>query len=220
MSLIGKNRAVFSYNNKDRHESNFMYKDFEKTKSYDTSFVDAKFIGTSFRAAHMKFCDFSRCVFQGVDFVGANLRGSKFVDASFHDCIFVTTVLDRTNFKNASFKNCYFVGINTKSAKNFPEQSEGLCILSSQPEQDNVSVELKQVIENLRGNDIIRRSNTLHLKKGKINTLSLMILEKEYTEEELLHYLPMLPALVSTQFYTVSYLKNLLKKAAKASIIK
>lgn len=219
MSLIGKNRALYSYNNKDRHESNFMYKDFEKTKSYNTSFVDAKFIGTSLRAAQMKFCDFSRCEFQGVDFVGTNLRGSKFIDASFRDCIFVATVLDRTNFKNATFENCYFVGAGIKSAKNFPEESEGLCVLSSQPAQESVSMELRQTIEELRENDIVRRSNTLHLKKGRVNTLTLMILEKDYTEEELLHYLPMIPKLVSTQFYTVSYLKTLLKKAAKASII-
>lgn len=45
MSLKGKNRAIFSYNNVDRNESNFVYKDFEKTRSYHSSFVGAKFTG-------------------------------------------------------------------------------------------------------------------------------------------------------------------------------
>ena len=40
MSLEGKNRKVFSYNNEDRRGSNFMYKDFEKCNSYHTNFCD------------------------------------------------------------------------------------------------------------------------------------------------------------------------------------
>ena len=58
VSLKGKNRAIFSYNNVERNESNFVYKDFEKTRSYHSSFVGAKFTGISFRAAHMKYCNF------------------------------------------------------------------------------------------------------------------------------------------------------------------
>ena len=95
VSLKGKNRAIFSYNNVDRNESNFMYKDFEKTRSYHSSFVGAKFTGTSFRAAHMKYCNFSTYVFQDSDFVGTNLRGSVFSGAYFKDCIFVASVLDK-----------------------------------------------------------------------------------------------------------------------------
>ena len=80
-----------------------MYKDFEKTKSYHSSFVNAKFTGTSFRAAHMKYCNFTGCIFQGVDFVGTNLRGSNFKNAIFKECIFVAAVLDKVNFKDAEF---------------------------------------------------------------------------------------------------------------------
>lgn len=74
MSLKGKNRALFSYKNTARIESNFQYKDFEKTKSYNTNFSKATFKGVSFRAAHMKFCNFSSCHFYDDDFVGTNLR--------------------------------------------------------------------------------------------------------------------------------------------------
>lgn len=220
MSLVGKNRAIFSYNNKNKNDSNFMYKDFEKTKSYHSSFLNAKFIGTSLRAAHMKYCNFTGCTFHGVDFVGTNLRGSVFKDASFKDCIFVATVLDRANFKNASFENCYFLGVGVKNAKNFPVDNDGIVILGSIPAQECVMYELREVIDRLRKNDIIRRSNTLHMKKGRINTLTVMVLKKEYTEEELIRYLPILPQYVTTQFYTVSYLKMVLKKIEKSYTIK
>lgn len=84
-------------------------------------------------------------------------------------------------------------------------------ILPSLPSQDSITDELRASIEALRDNDIIRRSNTLH-EKRKINTLTIMILHKAYTDEELIRYLPMLPQYVSSQFYTVSYLKAMLKK--------
>ena len=34
MSLIGKNRSIYSYNNADRKGRKFVFKDFEKTKSF------------------------------------------------------------------------------------------------------------------------------------------------------------------------------------------
>ena len=79
MSLVGKHRALFSYKNDDRSGSTFQYKDFEKTKSYNSKFVHAKFIGTSLRAAHMKYCNFDNYLFDQVDFVGTNMRGSSFI---------------------------------------------------------------------------------------------------------------------------------------------
>ncbi len=219
MSLVGKNRAIFSYNNAERNNSNFMYKDFEKTRSYHSSFVNAAFTGTSFRAAHMKYCDFSNCVFDGADFIGTNLRGSIFNGAQFKDCVFVAAVLDKTNFRNTTFDNCYLVATGIKAAKNFPAEVDGLVVLPSQPSQDSVTDELRSTIERLRSNDLIRRSNTLHGKKGKINTLTVLILQKDYTEEELIRYLPMLPQYVASQFYTISYLKAMLKKIEKSCII-
>jgi len=98
--------------------------------------------------------------------------------------------------------------------------NDGIVILESMPAQEYIMYELREVIERLRGNDIVRRSNILHLKKGRINTLTVMVLKKEYTEEELIRYLPILPQYVTTQFYTVSYLKMILKKIEKSYIMK
>ena len=50
MSLQGKNRAVYSYNNLDRSGSNFMYKNFDKANCYHTNFRQTVFDGASLRA--------------------------------------------------------------------------------------------------------------------------------------------------------------------------
>ena len=154
-----------------------------------------------------------------IDFVGTNLRGSNFKNAIFKECIFVAAVLDKVNFKDALFENCYFVGSGVKTAKHFPAKNKGIIILNSMPAQECVSDDLRRVIERLRENDVIRHSNTLHGKGGKINTLTVMILEKEYTEEELIRYLPLLPKYITSQFYTISYLKVMLKKIKKSFTI-
>ena len=219
MSLEGKNRAIFSYNNSDKQNSNIMYKDFEKTKSYHTRFINAQFTGTSLRAAQMKYCDFTGCVFSGSEFIGTNLRGSKFINAKFANCIFSGLVLDKANFRGAIFSNCYMVGVSGKSAYNFPEDLSGNVVLPAMPPQDSISRELSVVIESLRENDYIRRSHTLHLKNGKINTLTIMILNELYSNDQLIQLLPLLPKVVSTQFYTVSHLKAYLKKAEKVDIL-
>lgn len=214
MSLEGKNRKIFSYNNEDRCNRNFMYKDFEKTNSYNSSFRQANFNFSSLRGAKMKFCDFSGASFVGSEFVGTNFRGSNFSGAYFKESIFCCTVLDKAIFENAKFENCYFVGTGISKTRKFPLDCAGITFLHSLPSADTFSDELLQVVEELRSNDIIRRSHTLHLKKGKVNTLSLHILSQSYSEDDLIALLPQIPQHLTTQFYTLSYLKNLLKKMA------
>lgn len=214
MSLEGKNRKIFSYNNEDRCNGNFMYKDFEKTNSYNSSFRQANFSFASLRGAKMKFCDFSGASFVGSEFVGTNFRGSNFSDAYFKESIFCCTVLDKAIFENAKFENCYFVNTGISKTRKFPLDCTGITFFHTPPAADTFSDELLQVVEELRSNDIIRRSHTLHLKKGKVNTLSLHILLQSYSEDDLIALLPQVPRYLATQFYTLSYLKNLLKKIA------
>lgn len=85
MSLKGKNRAIFSYSNIARNGSNFMYKDFEKTKSYRSNFKNAIFDYASLRAAHLKFCNFDEASFVETEFIGTNLRdfGGRFLENGF-----------------------------------------------------------------------------------------------------------------------------------------
>ena len=210
MSLEGKNRAVYSYNNKDKGGSNFMYKDFEKSNSYHTDFSKTNFSCASLRAAKMKFCNFNGAVFKGTEFVGTNLRGSTFINTLFEQAIFSATVLDETNFRNATFHDCFFVGTGIVKARHL--NPKGITFLDKMPDSTEFSEELLSAAKGLRENDIIRRSHTLHLKKGHINTLSLKILVSEFGEDQLIQLLPHLPENITTQFYTVSYLKMALKK--------
>lgn len=219
MSLVGKNRKIFSYSNDDRTDRNFMYKDFEKTKSYNTDFSRTKFSGVSFRAAHMKYCKFDKAVFSGVDFIGTNLRGSTFIGADFKECIFSSANFDKTNFTNAVFQDCYVIGSGISSAKGITLDTPGVIFLCSSPSQNSISSELRGAVEQLRSNDVIRKSHTLHCKKGTINTVTMKVLEEIYSEKQLIILLPQLPKLVTAQFYTVSYLKALLKKAEQLANI-
>ena len=135
MSLVGKNRKLFSYKNEDRKQRHYMYKDFEKTKSYKTDFSYSSFTGVSLRAAQMKYCNFNHVCFSGVDFIGTNLCGSTFKGASFSDCIFSSTKLKHTSFTDSVFQNCYFIGIGIASAKGLYRDTEGITFLDRMPSQ-------------------------------------------------------------------------------------
>lgn len=219
MSLAGKNRKLFSYNNESRRESSFLYKDFEKTKSYHTDFGKAIFNYASLRAASMKFCNFNGAIFNGTEFVGTNLRGSSFKGASFKDAIFISTTLDKTDFTGAIFDNCIFCGTKIDGVKGLDSTAVGINIITEKPSVNEFSAELIDVIQKLRSNDTIRKSHTLHTKKNGINTIYLSELLKEYTEEELIKMLPQVERFISTQFYTLSYLKVLLNKVSMDVII-
>ena len=207
MPLTGKNRAIFSYKKRDRSESKFVNKDFEKTKSFMSDFTDADFSGTSLRAAHMKFCNFDGASFVGTEFIGTNLRGSTFRHANFIDAIFISTILDSTDFSGATFSGCYSVATNFGHARRAPSETDGITFLMSMPSNADFSDDLISAVEALRGNDIIRRSHTLHLKSGRTNTLSLKILRIDHTEADLIALFSTVSQAVSTQFYTLSYLR-------------
>lgn len=218
MPLTGKNRAIFSYSKKDRSGSKFVNKDFEKTKSYMSRFINADFSGTSLRAAHMKFCNFDGASFVGTEFVGTNLRGSTFRNARFIDAIFISTTLDSTDFSGATFTKCCSIATNFSCARKPPSQMDGITILLAMPPSIDFSDELISAVEALRSNDIIRRSHTLHLKNGKPNTLSLKLLKIDHTESDLITLFSIVSKAVTTQFYTLSYLRSLLKKLSMRDI--
>lgn len=189
-----------------------MYKDFEKSNSYKSNFQGANFNYASLRAAKMKFCNFTDASFIGTEFIGTNLHGSTFRGAYFKEAIFWSTILKQVDFSGATFEDCYFVNTGTVNLKYPLSNLDGIVIMNVLPPSGNFSGELLQVVEDLRSNDIIRRSHTLHLKKGEINTLSLYILLQEFSEKELITALPRVAEKVSSPFFTLSYLKNLLKR--------
>ena len=219
MSLVGKNRKIYSYNNIDKNGSNFAYKDFEKSCSYRSNFSGCNFTGASLRAAKFKFCSFFNACFDQTEFIGTNLRGCNFSKAVFIDAIFNSAVLDHTNFSGSTFQNTIFLNTSLSTAQNFPEDKSGIIFLAGMPAYSDFSSDLLEVTEQLRNNDIVRRSNVLHLKRGKINTLSLYILCQTFSEDELIKAFSVLPEHITTQFHTVSYLKKLLTKMCNADIV-
>ena len=210
MSLIGKNRHIFSYKNKNETGKKYINKDFEKTSSYRTNFSMAVFENTSFRASKFKYCSFYGARFKSSEFIGTNLKGCKFKNATFENCVITSANIKKATFKDASFHHCFIIGINKDYFKSAIFRN---CkFYDNYPTLSNISPSLLKIIEALRSNDIVRRSHTLHLKKGKINTLTVMILSELYDETELTRLLPLVPNYLTTQFYTTSYLTHLLKK--------
>lgn len=206
---------LFSYSNKQIEGKKFQYKDFEKTKSYNSTFKDTAFIGTSFRAAQFKYCTFINCDFVESDFVGTNFRGTKFINCSFDKCLFQSTNCEGTGFKNCKYNCCYLNGNSVDCFKCL----SGITVINLKKTQLNVLPELVKEIENLRTNDFVRRSNTLHLKQSKINMVTLFVLLQDYSQEDLINLIPRIPAYIDRDFYTISYLKRLLKKAMKGDTI-
>ena len=151
-------------------------------------------------------------MFQGTEFVGTNVKGSNFKKACFKNAIFNSVVLDKADFDDALFEDTIFLSTGMKNVKHLPENTKGIIILDKMPHENGFSNNLLMEVEQLRFNDIIRRSSVLHLKNKRINTLSLFLLLKQFSEEELFKALPLLPENLTTQFYTVSYLQKLLIK--------
>lgn len=217
MSLIGKNKDFYSYRNECRIGANFQYKDFEKTKSYNTNFSKSNFNYASLRAAQMKYCNFNEASFVETEFIGTNIKGSCFKGAIFKNAIFKSVVMDKTDFTGAELVNCIFCNTRFTNVKGLNISNSR--IIDKCPELREYSQELLNTIQDLRANDIIRRSNTLHLKNNKINTLYLQELLGDFSQYELVVLLKLLPRYLTTQFYTLSYLKKLLTKIKKETTI-
>lgn len=217
MSLIDKNKALYSYRKECRIGANFQYKDFEKTKSYSTNFSKSNFNYASLRAAQMKYCNFNEASFVETEFIGTNIKGSCFKGAIFKNAIFNSVVMDKTDFTGAELANCIFYNTRFTNVKGLNISNSR--IIDKCPELRDYSQELLNTIQALRANDIIRRSKTLHLKNNKINTLYLQELLGDFSQYELVVLLKRLPCYVTTQFYTLSYLKKLLTKIKKETII-
>lgn len=212
MSVVGKNRKLFSYNNKDKSNLHFDKKDFDKTNSYNSSFNRCSFNGTSLRGAKLKFCSFKHAIFEKTEFVGTNLRGSNFEGATFNRAIFNGVNLENANFMNATFKDVIFINTNIRKAKNFPIDKNNIIVYNSMPPNDNYSEKLINIVDKLRENEFINKSHTLHLKGNKLNTIYIDLLVNEFSEEKLIQYLPQLSHLIIKPFFTLSYIENILTK--------
>lgn len=149
--------------------------------------------------------------FEGTEFIGTNLKNSKFKNAKFKNAIFEGANLDGTDFKDAKFENTIFLGCKLEKTKNFSAELEGVRIFEGMPEI-NISSGLEEALNNLMENKYVKASRIFDTKEGNINTLTLMILKENFTEEELIKGFNEIKSQIDRDFYTISYIIRLINK--------
>jgi hypothetical protein len=200
----------FYYDNAEKTNKNFIYKNLNRSKCYNCNFSNSNFDYASLRGAHFKKCNFFRCSFKGSEFIGSNLKGCKFKEAKFEDTIFEGANLDSVDFIDAKFKNTIFVGCDVTKAKNIKQNDKGIRIFETMPEFE-ISNKLEKVVLNAMENEFIKKSRVFDTKDGNINTLTLLILSEKFSEETLLEGLHYVRYEVDREFHTLSYIIRIIQ---------
>ena len=201
----------FHYNNIEKKDKNFMYKNFKRSNCYNCNFSHSNFNFATFRGAHFKTCSFMNGTFEGTEFIGTNLKNSKFKNAKFKNAIFEGANLDGTDFKDAKFENTIFLACKLEKTKNFSREIQGIRIFEGMPEI-NISSELEEALNSLMENKYVKASRIFDTKEGNINTLTLMILKENFNEEELIKGFKEIKSQIDRDFYTISYIIRLINK--------
>lgn len=210
---MAKNQSVvgnFNYNNIEKKNKNFMYKNLQRSNCYNSDFSNSNFNYVSFRGAHFKTCNFSECTFRWAEFIGANLKQSNFENAIFENTIFDSVNLDGVNFKDAEFNNTIFLSTNTDNAKYLNLKNPNIKVFDEMPQLE-ISEELKIAVENLMKNDYVKKSRIFDTKDGNLNLLNLMILLDNFDEATLIKGLTMIEVEFDRPFHTLSYIIKLIK---------
>jgi hypothetical protein len=200
----------FYYDNAEKTNKNFIYKNLKRSKCYNCNFSNSNFDYASLRGAHFKKCNFFRCSFIGSEFIGSNLKGCKFKEAKFENTIFEGANLDSVDFKDATFKNTFFVNCDLTKAKNINSASNEIRVFEEMP-QIHISEELEQLVLGLMDNEFIKKSRIFDTKDGKINALTLMILCEKFDEKTLIEGLHYIKYEISRDFHTLSYIIRLIQ---------
>lgn len=210
---MARNQSVngnFNYNNIEKKNKNFMYKNLQRSNCYNSDFSNSNFDYVSFRGSHFKSCTFWGCTFRWAEFIGTNLKGSIFKNAKFENTIFDSVNLDGVNFKDAEFKNTIFLSTNTENAKNLNLKDSNIKIFHEMPQLE-ISGELEMAVKNIMKNDYVKKARVFDTKDGKLNVLNLMILLDNFDESTLIKGLNIIEVQLDRAFYTLSYVIKLLK---------
>lgn len=205
---MAKNQSVkgnFTYNNIEKKDKNFMYKNLRRSNCYNCNFSNSNFNFASFRGAHFKSCDFSKCTFTWAELIGANLKGSNFKNVKFENTVFDGVNLDGADFKDATFKNTIFLLTDTEKAKNLNMNDPEIKVFNEMPQID-ISEELRNALVNSMNNEYVKESRVLDTKDGSLNLLNLMILLENFNEETLIKGLNIIENELDKDFCTLSYI--------------
>lgn len=205
---MAKNQSVkgnFNYNNIEKKDKNFMYKNLERSNCYNCNFSGSNFDYVNFRGAHFKSSSFFKCSFKWSEFIGTNFKKSKFKNAIFENTIFDSVKLEDVDFKDAKFINTIFVSSDISKAKNLDTKNPEIRIFDEMP-QVEISEELKNAAFNTFNNKYIKASRVLDTKDGGLNYLNIMILLENFDEDTLINGLNFIASELDRDFYTLSYI--------------
>jgi uncharacterized protein YjbI with pentapeptide repeats len=213
-----RNQSVkdnFNYNNIEKKDKNFMYKNLERSNCYNCDFSGSKFDYVSFRGAHFKSSDFFKCSFKYTEFIGTNLKDSEFRSAVFENAIFDSARLEGANFKDAEFINTIFLSTDLSRVKNLDINSSGIRIFNEMPPLE-ISKELKNAVLKAMENKYIKKARVLDTKDGGLNNLNIMILLENFDQETIIKGLELINAQLDREFYTLSYIIRFLQNMMRA----
>lgn len=211
---MAKNQSVkgnFTYNNIEKKDKNFMYKNLRRSNCYNCNFSGSNFNFASFRGAHFKACDFSKCTFTWAELIGTNLKGSNLKGAKFENTIFDSVNLDKADFKDAVFKNTIFLNTSSEKALNLNIKTSEIKVFEEMPKID-ISEDLKIAVTNAMKNKYVKESRVLDTKDGSLNLLNLMILLENFKEEVLIRGLNVIESNLDKDFCTLSYIIKYIEK--------
>lgn len=199
-------------NNAEKKNKTFMYQNLTRAKCYNCDFTNSNFDYVCFRGASIKSSKFYGATFKGAEFVGSNLKESTFSHVAFEDVLFEGVKLKDANFKGATFKNVIFLMTDASEAKHLDLAQDGITVYKEMPKVE-MSDDLKAVIESAMMNKFIKKSRVLDTREGTINTLSIMKLLDLFDEKEIISGLKQSDEIIDRDFYTLSFLINLIEKA-------
>jgi len=205
MAINNSVKGNFIYNNIEKKDKNFMYKNLQRSNCYNCDFSRSNFNYVNFRGAHFKSCTFSECTFKWAEFIGTNLKGSNFENAIFENTVFDSVNLDGVDFNEAEFINTIFLSTDITKAKNFNIENSGVKIFDEIPKLE-ISEGLQVAVLNVMKNKYVKAARVFDTKDGGINTINLMILLENFDEETLIQGLNIIEADLNCDFYTLSYI--------------
>lgn len=175
-------------------------------------FSNVTFNHVNFKGATLTHCSFKNASFIDVEFLGANLKKSNFSNASFKHCVFSAALLKGTKFKNAHFENCTFVSTNLDVAKDVRlDKSNKIFPTHFMPQLDS---ELVEIFDSYRFHPKLQNTRVLHLKSGKLNSLTINLLISRLGATTCKKGLLNLDLLLSTRVVTAYQFCNLIDKAS------
>lgn len=210
---MATNRSVqgnFNYNNIEKKDKNFMYKNLERSNCYNCNFAGSVFDYVSFRGAHFKATNFYKCSLKYAEFIGTNLKDSDFRSAVFENAIFDSVKLEGANFKDAKFINTVFLATDISKAKNLTLNTPGIRIFEEMPKLE-ISEELRSAIIGTLENQFIKKARVLDTKDGGLNMLNIMLLLENFEEQTIISGLKSIVTKLDRDFYTLSYIIKFLK---------